>query len=433
MERSFDQLESQLQDEIRKNTLLQNVSSELNELTPLDVKLNRILELLEKSFNLRHTMLLIPVKNNTALRVIASRGFPDPGKGVEVPFNYGIVGAVASKRKKLRVSRLSQYRRYAMAVGEEKAIDLKQGNLPGLVNSESQVALPLISNNELVAVLSCESEDVQFFHQSDEDFLMTLSQQIALSIQNSMVFEQLEERVKSRTIELERINAAKDRLFSIIGHDLRSPVAALGEVADLFKYYSSKGEKDKLDELGSKISHAAENVNHLLDNLLNWALSQRNGIRYLPEKITVQTIMDEVYQLYKDSIDSKDIEFIQGVNPNAGIYADYNMTFSILRNILSNAIKFTERNGRIDVSTRDDDNYLQIIIKDTGRGIDREKIRNLFILQEKQSTMGTEREKGSGLGLVLVNEFIQINKGKIAVDSSRDGTSIAISLPKSSS
>ena len=422
MEKSFNQLEQALQEEKRKNDLLRNVSTELNELTPLDVKLNHILELLEKSFNLKHSMLLVPVKKNTALRVIASRGFSHSGIGVEVPFNYGIVGVVASKKKKLRVSRLSQYRRYTMPMMNEKHISSKPGKIPGLINAESQVALPLISNNELVAVLSCESEDIQFFHQSDEDFLMT--------IQNSMVYEQLEERVKLRTAELEKINAAKDRLFSIIGHDLRSPVAALHETAGLFQYYSNKGDKKRLTEMGNKITRAADNVNHLLDNLLNWALSQRDEIRYLPEKINVQAVVDEVYQVFKDSIDSKEIEFVQTVSSDDSIYADYNMTFSILRNLLSNAIKFTERKGKIEISTIDDYDLLQINIKDTGIGIDKEKIKILFTLQEKKSTSGTEQEKGSGLGLVLVNEFIKINKGSISVDSSREGTIVHIFLPK---
>jgi signal transduction histidine kinase len=105
------------------------------------------------------------------------------------------------------------------------------------------------------------------------------------------------------------------------------------------------------------------------------------------------------------------------------------MTFIILRNVISNAIKFTERSGQIEVMTRDDGDYLQIIIKDTGIGIDKEKINNLFTLQEKKSSVGTEREKGSGLGLVLVNEFIQINNGNITVESSSSGTSFHIFLP----
>ena len=106
------------------------------------------------------------------------------------------------------------------------------------------------------------------------------------------------------------------------------------------------------------------------------------------------------------------------------------MTFSILRNLLSNAIKFTERKGKIEISTIDDYDLLQINIKDTGIGIDKEKIKILFTLQEKKSTSGTEQEKGSGLGLVLVNEFIKINKGSISVDSSREGTIVHIFLPK---
>ena len=160
-------------------------------------------------------MLLFPAKNNTILRVFASRGFSDLGIGVEIPFNYGVVGTVASKKKKLRISRISQYRRYANAFVKKDKSNSQTIKLPGLPNAESQVALPLIANNELVAVLSCESEDILFFHQKDEDLLMTLSQQIALSIQNSIIYEQLEERVKLRTQELENLNKTKDRLFSI--------------------------------------------------------------------------------------------------------------------------------------------------------------------------------------------------------------------------
>lgn len=431
MEKSSEKYTIELQEEKRKNQLLRIVSHELNKLSSLENKLNTILEILDTNFKLKHTMLLVPANNNTTLQVLASRGFDHSGIGVEIPFNFGVIGVVAKKKKKLRVARLSQYRRYAAVLQKEEGLSPKDSGLPSIPNAESQVVLPLIANDELVAVLSSESQNILFFQQSDEDFLMTLSEQIALSIQNSIVFEKLEERVKLRTEELERLNHTKDRLFAIIGHDLRSPVTALREVADLFQYYSSKGEQEKLVELGTKITDAAGNVNQLLDNLLNWSLSQQDGIRCVMEQIDIQKISEEVHQVFRESIASKGIHFKLFIQPESQAYADYNMLFSVLRNVLSNAIKFTQPNGKIEFRTLENKDKLHLIIKDNGVGMDNEKIKNLFTLQEKKSTLGTKRERGSGLGLVLVNEFMRINEGSIEVESSEKGTTIHLFLPTS--
>ena len=112
------------------------------------------------------------------------------------------------------------------------------------------------------------------------------------------------------------------------------------------------------------------------------------------------------------------------------MYADYNMIFSVLRNVICNSIKFTPSSGHIEVSTIDIENNVQVIIKDTGVGISPEKIKTLFSLQENKSTLGTDRERGSGLGLVLVNEFMILNKGSISIDSSKEGTNVQLLLPK---
>ena len=138
MEKSIEFLEKELKEEQRKNVLLRNVVVELANLSPLKEKLNNILELLDISFNLKHTILLFPAINNTVLRVFASRGFADPGIGVEIPFKYGVVGTVASKKKKLRVSRLSQYRRYANAFLKKDKSATQPIKLPGLPSAHSQ-------------------------------------------------------------------------------------------------------------------------------------------------------------------------------------------------------------------------------------------------------------------------------------------------------
>lgn len=429
MAQTIEQLKAELEEEKRKNEIIRKVSFELSKISSLKEKLNNILQLLDESFNLKHSMLLFPNKAKSHLQLFASRGFEIDGIGAEVPFGQGIIGMVASKQKKLRLSRLSQYRRYAQAATKVQN-PIINVSLPGLPDVESQVALPLIANSELLAVLSVESKNLNFFSQKDEDFLMTLSQQIALSIQNSMVFEQLEERVQERTAELEKLNATKDRLFSIIGHDLRSPIASLQGISELIQYYNQKGQTEKLAALGVNISNAAKNVNHLLDNLLNWSLSQKEEIRYSPEKINLKNLVAEVSLIFKEHLASKNINLILPALDQQLIYADYTMTFSVLSNVLSNAIKFTKTEGSIQILTKEVDQMLKLSTKDSGIGLSEDKIKSLFQLQEKKSTLGTAREKGTGLGMVLVKEFMELNKGTIKVESHiGQGTSVHLFFP----
>ena len=430
MEGSIEILAKELQQEKRKNEFLRSVSLELGRISTVEEKLNNILELLDIQFNLKHTMLLFPDKKKEFLHVFASRGFEDSGIGTKIPFKQGIVGVVADRKKRLRVSRLSQYRRYASAHFQNHKSLENQTKLPHLVNAESQVALPLLANDELVAVLSCESENIQFFHQSDEDLLMTLSQQIALFIQNSILYEEMEVRVKDRTSELEKINETKDRLFSIIAHDLRSPVSALESVSELLEYYNKNGQQKKIAEIGPKIKYAAKNVNQLLDNLLNWSLSQQEGIQCNPQSLRLSSLIEEARELFIDLLESKNIDFKHDIDDNLFILADYNMAFSVFRNVISNSIKFTPAQGKVELTARAFINHVQINISDTGIGIDKDRIETLFTLHDKKSTLGTNRERGSGLGLVIVKEFMVLNNGSIELESSEKGTVVHLTFNK---
>lgn len=428
-----DQIEivqNQLDEEKRKYELLQKVSFELTKLAPLTERLNNILEFLDESFNLNHTILLIPSREHTVLKVLASRGFENDGVGAEIPFDYGIVGAVASKKKKMRVSRLSQYKRYVDAIGSNDSGQAHAGHLPKLEKSESLVALPLVVNDELVAVLSCESENILFFSQKEENLLMTLSQSIALTIQNAMVYEQLEDRVKKRTQELQQINETKDHLFSVIAHDLRSPLSALESVSELFEYYVKQEKYDKMLEVSSSVVKTTQNVSQLLDNLLHWSLSQKRGIQCMPTSFPVNTLLTEVQGLFSGLLENKQLSLSIEVSADDQLFADYNMTFSIFRNLLSNAIKFTPKGGEIKILATRSDHDLCICVEDSGVGIEPDMLNNLFALGSEARRLGTDREKGSGLGLVLVKEFVKENKGHIRVESSETGSIFRVFLPK---
>ena len=428
---SSKSLESILANEQRKNKILQEVSTVLGTISPLQNKLHLILELLYNQFDLHHTMILFPDALQENLEVFASKGLNKSGIGAKSPFGIGVIGVVAAKRKKLRIAGISQSKMYANFISKqqkEKSSEINE--LPGLVNVEAQLAIPLISNNELVAVLSAESDRMEFFTEEDEDFLMTISQQIALSIQNSLLFDNLERKVVERTKELKAANTTKDRFFSVIGHDLRSPLAALEGVSELINYYNKKGDTEKVSSLGEKISVTAQNVNKLLDNLLNWSLSQKGEITYNPEVIELKPLIREVEDLFLNNISAKEIKYTCDLSDDILIMADRNMVFSIIRNLLSNSIKFTPTGETIDLKTEIVNDAVLITLQDSGVGISKDKIDKLFTFKDKKSTLGTNREKGTGLGLVLVKEFVEMNKGSITFESQEHrGTTVRLVLP----
>jgi signal transduction histidine kinase len=430
MDSQAEKIQVQLDIEISKNEIAQKVSIEIGKNSPLKEKLNNILE---RSYGLKHTMLLFPDNIKETLIVFASRGFSESGIGAETPFGQGIIGMVASKKKKIRIAGISKYRQYAYAATNSDGIANDVFNLPGLPDVESQLAIPLLANEELIAVLSIESSDHDFFSKDDENFLQSLSQQMALSIQNAIVIDQLEEKVKKRTleieiqkIELEKLNATKDRFFSIIGHDLKSPVSSLKVATDLIQYYSKRGETEKLAEIGLKISTAVNNVNQLLDNLVNWAMSQRDQLKCEPQKIAILEIVNRVEEIYKESIIAKEIAIDNQISNTCFVFADMNMTMTVFRNVLSNAIKFSNNKGNIIINCYCTETETKISITDNGVGMPAEKAAILFNLKDKKSTLGTNREKGTGLGMVLVKDFMELNGGTVTIESEPNKGTIVV-------
>lgn len=434
MDSQAEKIQALLEKEIRKNSIAQSVSLEIGKNSPLKNKLDIILKILEDSYGLKHTMLLFPDKEEKSLVVFASRGFDESGIGAKTPFGQGIIGMVAQKRKKIRIAGISKYRQYAYAAASKKGMAKDGIILPGLADLDSQLAIPLLANDELIAVLSIESSDNDFFSKEDENFLQSLSQQMALSIQNALVINQLEGKVEKRTreievqrAELERLNATKDRFFSIIGHDLRSPVSSLKVATDLIQHYTKKGETEKLAEVGLKINTAVNNVNQLLDNLINWSMSQRDLLTCEPKMILVKDVVSRVEEIYKESILAKDIHIESHLTDECIVFADLNMSMAVFRNVLGNAIKFSHSGCPISITSQCTTSEMIIVITDQGVGMPSEKLDILFQLREKKSTLGTMREKGTGLGMVLVKDFMELNEGFVRVESEPGkGTSVTL-------
>ena len=406
--------------------IIRNVSAELNMVTGLHEKLSNILQILDNQFGIAHSMLLLPDMQQQILRVYASRGYPETT--IEVPFKRGIAGMAADKRIPINLTGLRRKRLYLNSTVKQSIST--EPSLPGLENAESQIAIPLLVNNELVAVLVAESYASSVFGLEDEKFLMTLTPHMAVAIQNAMLFERMEEKIKERTTELTQLNQTKDKLFSIISHDLRSPVTSFQSVTQLLKHYASKGELDKIENLSDKIDQSVTKLNFLLDNLLNWSLSQGGHITCHYESILLLPFVKEIVSMHCETFTAKNIQVTISISEEENVLADANTLSVIFRNLVSNALKFTCRDGHLCISAMRNEGLVHIEVRDDGIGICEEQLGVLFSLTNKKSTLGTEKERGTGLGLALVHEFVQLNHGHIEAKSKpNEGTCFVIQLP----
>lgn len=217
---------------------------------------------------------------------------------------------------------------------------------------------------------------------------------------------------------LEELNKTKDRLFSIIGHDLRNPIAGIGSLLDLISMETGENDYSRISEYTALMKKSASTIIDLLDNLLNWSRNQNNSLHIENKSFSISKLIENNLDFFGSVIKQKNIEMIFSKNETGIlVVADEMMITTVLRNLINNAIKFTHRYGRIAVSARQSGDYVEISVSDTGVGIKDDDKNKLFNFTTNISTYGTEGEKGTGLGLVLCKDFVNKNDGKIWFES----------------
>lgn len=232
------------------------------------------------------------------------------------------------------------------------------------------------------------------------------------------------QRAEENAAQLQELNATKDKLFSIIAHDLRSPFNNILGFSELLLENKNDNKVAKSEKYLGIINSSANNTLILLDNLLNWAQSQTGKISFNPKKIIFSNIILEIIKLKKSIAKAKNISLNYSSSDEIEVYADENVLKTILRNLISNAIKFTNSNGKIDVTALQNDNFIEIAVSDNGVGMNDETRKKLFDISTNITTKGTANEKGSGLGLILCKEFIEKHGGKIWIESEEGRGSI---------
>ncbi|MEJ2881766.1 sensor histidine kinase [Pedobacter sp. GR22-6] len=235
-------------------------------------------------------------------------------------------------------------------------------------------------------------------------------------------------KIRLQAIELQKLNQLKDRIFSIISHDLRGPLVNLSEVLKMINNNEMSAEEFKL--LSPTLNKDIIYTTDLLENILHWSRSQLEGYGIRKEFFDLKAVVVNEVSYHAAAATAKKIEIIQDVFPGAQVYADVLMIQIVIRNLLSNAIKFCHENSVIQLSSVfTKDNFMQLHIRDTGIGISKEVLDKLFS-GENYSSRGTMNEKGTGLGLVVCKEFIEKNGGKMRVESEPGkGSSFYIDIP----
>jgi signal transduction histidine kinase/predicted negative regulator of RcsB-dependent stress response len=229
---------------------------------------------------------------------------------------------------------------------------------------------------------------------------------------------------------LKELNATKDKFFSIIAHDIKSPFAVMLSFLNILKR-TENYEKEVVMRLVADMEATIKASLSLLANLLEWSRTQRGRIEFAPVNLKLKPTSDWVLSLLGGNAQTKEITIINKVNPAHRVFADKNMLNTVLRNLISNAIKFSYKGGEIRVSSSEENGEIKISVSDCGIGIEPALIDKIFCIDTKTNTLGTAGEKGTGIGLILCKEFVECMGGKIWAESSPGkGSTFCFILPK---
>lgn len=263
---------------------------------------------------------------------------------------------------------------------------------------------------------------------------------IAINRRTKMINKQLEETtalineqneiLEKRANELEEVNKVKNRIFSIVGHDLRAPVGHVKSALELL--HSDFMTKNELDKHLGQMKREVDGVFVTLDNLLRWSKAQLEGFNILKEPLNVHSIIENTIFIFANSAKDKGIQFHVDIPKESIIIADKNLLEVVIRNLVSNAIKFSNEGSVISLKTQEGKKKNLITIEDQGIGMSQEQINEVLKGYILQSKSGTKSERGTGIGLLISKEFVEMNDGKMIIESKiNQGTKITLEFPRS--
>jgi PAS domain S-box-containing protein len=338
--------------------------------------------------------------------------------------------------------------------GKIKEVNLSAGNMFGterskLIDKHFSNYIPLegkeIFKLFLISVFSskvkhsCElkiiSKDKRLFHVRLEGLVLEDALEPEEKCQVAVIdlteYKNIEDSLKEATEKLKVLNVTKDKIFSIISHDLRSPFQSLLGSSELLATEIENLSHDEIILFSKTLNNNLVNIYGLLDNLLHWSLMQRNLLEYEPVNLNLNDLVSKIIAISNQNALKKNISISNNIDNETVVYADADMLRTVVQNLITNALKFTRPEGRIIISSVEKNDFVEIDVQDTGIGLEPEKASKLFNFDTLFTTNGTDGEKGTGLGLSLCKEFIERNGGRIWVESELGkGSKFTITLPK---
>ncbi|GAK51781.1 response regulator receiver sensor signal transduction histidine kinase [Candidatus Moduliflexus flocculans] len=346
----------------------------------------------------------------------------DQLRHARLPLGSGITGWVAEHGESILSSNILEDPRHHKTVGSSDDAPVR-----------SMLSVPLKVKSQVIGVLNLVDPRVGRFTKDDLRFIEPIAASAAMAIENARLYTTAQQEIAERTraeAELREANASKDKFFSIISHDLRSPLNTMMGFAELLISRVEHDTKDEIKRRAEKIHASAKRLHTLLENLLTWARIQRGALEYHPEAFSLSEVADEILDLFGENAEQNQVTLEHAISSHTGVYADYSMIYTVLRNLVSNALKFTPNGGSVRLSARLLEQDVEIAVADTGVGIPQADVAQLFRIDAHYTHVGTRGETGTGLGLVLCKELVEKNGGRIWVESeSGSGTRFFFTLP----
>lgn len=295
------------------------------------------------------------------------------------------------------------------------------------------IVLPLLTQGRQLGALLLLGEKPYHFTEAELRPYFSQVGQIAVAVENHLLLQETQQRaaeLAEAKEELTRLNANKDKFFSIVAHDLRSPFMPLLGTAELLAELGDTLEATEVQEMGRSIHNSARNVFNLLENLLQWSRMQMGRLKYQPSLVQLRAVSRQTVNLLAANAAAKKITLQHQVPSDIMVEADENMLDTIIRNLTSNALKFTPTGGQVTISAHPNGEFVEVSVTDTGLGISQENINKLFKIEVHHSTVGTAKEQGTGLGLIMCQEMVAMHGGRIWITSElNEGTTVTFTIP----
>lgn len=283
-----------------------------------------------------------------------------------------------------------------------------------------------------ISALKDTSDKIRGFEAGGVDYIIKpfSKEEVLARVDVHLKLKKAREELKSTNMLLSSANAARDKLFAIIAHDLRGSIGSLGKMLEMMSNKNAAHDTVREAEFIRKLGTSAKRTCDLLENLLSWARSQRGEFDYYPQETDIAQIVDVTIGSLRSIAEEKSIRLYSLVPETLPVYADVDMTMLVVRNLVSNALKFTPENGEVKIRAVAKNDFVEVSVADTGVGIPGENIDKLFRIDEHYTTCGTKNERGTGLGLLLCMEFVQKNRGTLRVESrENEGSRFVFTLP----